>query len=100
MVNTRLQLINKLGLHARAASKFSSTCSRFSCKTQVTKDGKAVDGKSIMALMLLVVMAGRRRYFAEHTVVALHYFAFVLFLCILAVTLVQLAVAKRMGAYE
>lgn len=53
MVNTRIQLINKLGLHARAASKFSSTCSRFSCKTQVTKDGKTVDGKSIMALMLL-----------------------------------------------
>lgn len=58
MVNARVQLINKLGLHARAASKFSSTCSRFSCKTLVTKDGKAVDGKSIMALMLLAAPVG------------------------------------------
>lgn len=58
MESVRLQLINKLGLHARAASKFSSTCSKFSCKTQVTKDGKAVDGKSIMALMLLAAPVG------------------------------------------
>jgi phosphocarrier protein HPr len=58
MVNARIQLINKLGLHARAASKFSSACGRFSCKTQVTRDGKSIDGKSIMALMLLAAPVG------------------------------------------
>jgi len=58
MVSARIQLINKLGLHARAASKFSSTCSRFSCKTLVRKDGKTIDGKSIMALMLLAAPVG------------------------------------------
>jgi len=58
MVNMRIQLINKLGLHARAASKFSSACGRFSSKTLVTKDGKTIDGKSIMALMLLAAPVG------------------------------------------
>jgi len=58
MAVTRIQLVNKLGLHARAASKFSSTCSRFSSKTSVTKDGKTIDGKSIMALMLLAAPVG------------------------------------------
>lgn len=58
METVRIQLINKLGLHARAASKLSSTCARFASKTSVTKDGKAVDGKSIMALMLLAAPVG------------------------------------------
>jgi len=58
MESIRLQLINQLGLHARAASKFSSTCSKFGSKISVVKDGKAVDGKSIMALMLLAAPVG------------------------------------------
>jgi len=55
---TQISLINKLGLHARAASKFSSTCSQFASQITVLKDGKAVDGKSIMALMLLAAPVG------------------------------------------
>lgn len=58
MQSTRIQLINKLGLHARAASKFSGTCSKFTSKITVAKDGKAVDGKSIMALMLMAAPVG------------------------------------------
>ena len=53
METATLQLINKLGLHARAASKFSSTCAQYASKITVKKDDKNVDGKSIMALMLL-----------------------------------------------
>ena len=55
---TRIEIINKLGLHARAASKFSSTCAKFASKISVTKDSKTVDGKSIMSLMLLAAPIG------------------------------------------
>lgn len=58
METTQIQIINKLGLHARAASKLSGTCTKFSAKITVTKDGKTVDGKSIMALMLLAAPIG------------------------------------------
>ena len=54
----KIQIINKLGLHARAASKFSSTCTKFASKISVTKDSKTVDGKSIMSLMLLAAPIG------------------------------------------
>jgi len=58
METTKIEIINKLGLHARAASKFSSTCSKFSSKIVVNKDNKIVDGKSIMSLMLLAAPVG------------------------------------------
>jgi phosphocarrier protein len=56
----QIKIINKLGLHARAASKLSSTCAKFASKTTVTKDGKIVDGKSIMSLMLLAAPIGTK----------------------------------------
>ncbi|MCB1616923.1 MAG: HPr family phosphocarrier protein [Pseudomonadales bacterium] len=59
MESTTIEIINKLGLHARAASKFASTASRFGCSIQVSKNGeKTVDGKSIMSLMLLAAAKG------------------------------------------
>ena len=58
METIQIKIINKLGLHARAASKFSSTCAKFASKIAVTKDGKTVDGKSIMSLMLLAAPLG------------------------------------------
>ncbi len=53
MVETNITIINKLGLHARAASKFVSTASAFGATTTVSKDGRSVDGKSIMSVMML-----------------------------------------------
>ena len=58
MVNTQITIINKLGLHARAAAKFVSTAASFGCKIHACKDGKAVDGKSIMAIMMLAASQG------------------------------------------
>ena len=60
MEKASVELINKLGLHARAASKLSGACARFSSRICVIKDGKSVDGKSIMALMLLAAPVGTR----------------------------------------
>lgn len=53
MINTKIKIINKLGLHARASAKFVSTTSRFQSKIDVTKDNKTVNGKSIMGVMML-----------------------------------------------
>ncbi|WP_455197545.1 HPr family phosphocarrier protein [Kaarinaea lacus] len=53
MVSKQITIINKLGLHARAAAKFVSLASSFSSNIQVAKDGKTVNGKSIMGVMML-----------------------------------------------
>ncbi len=58
MAEARLEIINKLGLHARAASKLASLCAKFSCKITVHKNSQKADGKSIMSLMLLAAGKG------------------------------------------
>lgn len=58
MIESRLQIINKLGLHARAAAKFVSTASGFDCDVRVGRNGQMVDGKSIMAVMMLAANKG------------------------------------------
>lgn len=58
MQKSRLLIVNKLGLHARAASKLAQTCARFSSDIKVHCQGKSVDGKSVMALMLLAAGKG------------------------------------------
>ena len=49
---------NELGLHARAATKFVQTASKFPCEITVTKDGHEVNGKSIMGVLMLVASKG------------------------------------------
>ncbi|WP_439105728.1 HPr family phosphocarrier protein [Congregibacter sp.] len=58
MIESELNIINKLGLHARAASKFVSCASRFGSKIEVGKDDQWVDGKSIMSVMMLAAGQG------------------------------------------
>ena len=53
MIKKDLTIINKLGLHARAAAKLAATAGRFSCAIRVGRDGRLVDAKSVMSLMLL-----------------------------------------------
>lgn len=48
-----LAIINKRGLHARAAAKFVQTAERFDAEITVSKDGQSVGGDSIMGLMML-----------------------------------------------
>jgi len=49
----RFVVPNKLGLHARPASLFVKTVSRFDSTIAVAKDGNVSDGKSVLALMML-----------------------------------------------
>lgn len=53
MIRKKIQIINKLGLHARAATKFVQQASKFTSTIEVTRNGKTVNGKSIMGVMML-----------------------------------------------
>ena len=58
MIQTQVTIINKLGLHARAAAKFVGCTSAFSSSIRAGKDGQLVDGKSIMSVMMLAAGKG------------------------------------------
>jgi phosphocarrier protein HPr len=53
-----LTIVNKRGLHARAAAKFVKTMESFSCSINVTRDTETVSGRSIMGLMMLAASKG------------------------------------------
>lgn len=58
MLCENIEIINKLGLHARAAAKFVSTATRFESNIKIAKDDRQVDGKSIMSVMMLAASCG------------------------------------------
>lgn len=58
MLEKEIFIINKLGLHARAAAKLITTTSRFACDVRLIKEGREVDGKSIMSVMMLAASKG------------------------------------------
>ena len=60
MVCREAVIINKLGLHARAAAKFVTLASRFSADIQLRRNGREVNGKSIMGVMMLAAAKGSR----------------------------------------
>ena len=58
MKRAEVTLINRLGLHARAATKLVATARTFASRITFAKDGTAVDGKSIMNILLLAAPVG------------------------------------------
>lgn len=58
MVDHSVEIINKLGLHARAAAKFVTTASNFESDIQLVYNGNQVNGKSIMGVMMLAAGKG------------------------------------------
>ncbi len=58
MLEKQITIINKLGLHARAAAKLINVTSSFSSDIKITKDERTVDGKSIMSVMMLAASKG------------------------------------------
>lgn len=57
-VRRTVAIVNRLGLHARAATQFVLEASKYACAVSVTKDGEKVDGKSILGLMTLAAAKG------------------------------------------
>ncbi|MET0287779.1 MAG: HPr family phosphocarrier protein [Polyangiales bacterium] len=47
------EIVNRLGMHARAATKLVQTASRFRCDVQIEKDGHVANAKSVMGVLLL-----------------------------------------------
>lgn len=58
MVKASIEIINKLGLHARASTKFTQTASQFKSEVWVEKNGRRVNAKSIMGVMMLAAAQG------------------------------------------
>ena len=60
MITKKLTILNKLGLHARAAAKVVSIANEFESTIVITKDGKNADARSIMKLLMLSASQGSR----------------------------------------
>lgn len=60
MIERDLEIINRLGLHARAAAKLVHTANAFRSEIKLSKDGDEVDGKSILGILLLAAGQGSR----------------------------------------
>lgn len=58
MIKNAVTIINKLGLHARAAAKFVTLAAKFNCDVSLERNNRSVNGKSIMAVMLLAASKG------------------------------------------
>ena len=58
MIQKEIEIINNLGLHARAAAKFVALASVFDSHIEVSRNGRRINGKSIMGVMMLAASKG------------------------------------------
>jgi phosphocarrier protein HPr len=58
MIRTTLVISNKLGLHARASAKLTKLASSFQCEVFMARNGRRVNAKSIMGIMMLAAGLG------------------------------------------
>jgi phosphotransferase system HPr (HPr) family protein len=60
VIQREVRIVNRLGLHARAAARFVHTANRFRARITVSRDGRSMDGKSILGILLLAASQGTR----------------------------------------
>jgi phosphocarrier protein len=58
MTSETVTVVNQLGMHARAAARFVHLAARFQSHVMVSRQGRQMDGKSIMGLLLLAAARG------------------------------------------
>ena len=58
MASAEVQIINKLGLHARASAKLTQVASGYKCELWLMRNGRRVNAKSIMGVMMLAAGLG------------------------------------------
>ena len=58
MPKAEAQIINKLGLHARASAKLTQLASSFPCEVWMERNGRRINAKSIMGVMMLAAGKG------------------------------------------
>ena len=60
MIQQDLEIINKLGLHARASAKFTQLAARFKSDVWLTRNARRINAKSIMGVMMLAAGKGAK----------------------------------------
>jgi phosphocarrier protein len=60
MPQREIEIVNKLGLHARASAKLTQLASRFQSDVHIARNGRRVNAKSIMGVMMLAAGKGSR----------------------------------------
>ena len=60
MQQRETEIINKLGLHARAAAKLTQLAAKYQCEVSLARNGRKVNAKSIMGVMMLAAGKGSR----------------------------------------
>lgn len=58
MISRSVTVVNRLGMHARAAAKFVHLATRFQAQIRVARNARQMDGKSIMGILLLAAAHG------------------------------------------
>ena len=58
MARAEVQIVNKLGLHARASAKLTQVASSFACEVWLSRNNRRVNAKSIMGVMMLAAGKG------------------------------------------
>ena len=58
MTSAEVQVVNKLGLHARPSAKLTATAGRFRAEVWLSRNGRRVNAKSIMGVMMLAAARG------------------------------------------
>ncbi|WP_353202284.1 HPr family phosphocarrier protein [Polynucleobacter sp.] len=57
---TEIEIINKLGLHARASAKLSQLAAQYPCEILLSRNGRQINAKSIMGVMMLAAGIGSK----------------------------------------
>jgi len=60
MIQQELEIINKLGLHARASAKFTQLAAKYQSDVWLTRNGRRINAKSIMGVMMLAAGKGAK----------------------------------------
>ena len=60
MLQREVEIVNKLGLHARASAKLTQLAGQFASEVWLTRNGKRVNAKSIMGVMMLAAAKGSK----------------------------------------
>lgn len=58
MPRREVEIVNKLGLHARASAKLTQLAAKFPCEVMIERNGRRVNAKSIMGVMMLAAEHG------------------------------------------
>ncbi len=60
MQQREIEIVNKLGLHARASAKLTQLAAKYQCEVSLARNGRKVNAKSIMGVMMLAAGKGSR----------------------------------------